>query len=255
MPDRPSPPTTTGPWEGDGTNNNNDDNDNIVVVAIGSKNPAKSLGTRNAFSRFFRRVEVREVDVSSQVRAQPMNLQETLAGARARAVIALRSLEGVEGRIDFGVGVEAGIMALRVAGAATTITAAAAAAVVPGVDVGEEMGQEEEKGEEEEEGESLNLQLAAITDSTGRIHYGCSSGFPLPSQLVSRMRKDGRELDAYAHELTGAPKIREEEGIIYHLSKGNLSRVEMTEQCVSMALLPWVNREAYDLRRLDEKKS
>jgi non-canonical (house-cleaning) NTP pyrophosphatase len=249
MPDRPPPTTTTGPWEGDG---NHDDDGDVVVVAIGSRNPAKTLGTRNAFSRFFRRVEVREVDVSSQVRAQPMNLRETLAGARARAVIALRSLEGAGGRIDFGVGVEAGIMALRVAGAATTTTAAAAA-VVPGVDVGEEMGQEEEKGEEEEE--SLNLQLAAITDPTGRIHYGCSSGFPLPSQLVSRMRKDGRELDAYAHELTGAPKIREEEGIIYHLSKGNLSRVEMTEQCVSMALLPWVNRKAYDLRRLDEKKS
>jgi non-canonical (house-cleaning) NTP pyrophosphatase len=252
MPDRPSPPTTTGPWEGDGTNNNNDDNDNIVVVAIGSKNPAKSLGTRNAFSRFFRRVEVKGVDVSSQVRVQPMNLLETLAGARARAVNALRSLEGDEGRIDFGVGVEAGIMALRVAGTAPS-AAAAAASVIPGADIGEEGTEGQE--EEEEGTESLNLQLAAITDSTGRIHYGCSSGFPLPPQVVSRMRRDGRELDAYAHELTGAPKIREEEGIIYHLSKGNLSRVEMTEQCVSMALLPWVNRKAYGLRPLDEKVS
>ena len=250
MPDRPPPTTTTGPWEGD--EDTHMTTTTIVVVAIGSRNPAKTLGTRNAFSRFFRRVEVREVDVSSQVRVQPMNLRETLAGARARAVIALRSLEGDEGRIDFGVGVEAGIMALRVAGAATT-SAAAAAAVIPGADIveGETEGQE---GEEEGE-ESLNLQLAAITDSTGRIHYGCSSGFPLPPQVVSRMRRDGRELDAYAHELTGAPKIREEEGIIYHLSKGNLSRVEMTEQCVSMALLPWVNRKAYDPRPLDEKGS
>jgi inosine/xanthosine triphosphatase len=247
MPDRPPPTTTTAPWKGDG-NNNSADNDDNIVVAIGSRNPAKTLGTRDAFSRYFRRVEVKEVDVSSQVRAQPMNLRETLAGARERAVIALKSLEGAEGSVDFGVGVEAGIMALRVAAATTTTStaAAAAAAIVPGADGGEE-------GETGEEQESLNLQLAAITDSTGRIHYGCSSGFPLPPQLVSRMRRDGRELDAYAHELTGAPKIREEEGIIYHLSKGNLSRVEMTEQCVSMALLPWVNRKAYDLLPLDER--
>jgi non-canonical (house-cleaning) NTP pyrophosphatase len=211
-----------------------------VVVAIGSKNPAKTMGTKKAFSRFFQGVEVREVDVSSQVRAQPMTLQETVAGARARAAMALLSSgRGGEG-VDFGVGVEAGIMSLGVESAGGTIAGGA-----------EQKKKEEKRGGEgeEEEGESLNLQFAAVADSTGRIHYGCSSGFPLPSRLVARMRGDGHELDAYAHELTGVPKILEQDGIIYHLSKKNLSRVEMTEQCVSMALLPWVNGKAYGLRK------
>ncbi len=59
------------------------------------------------------------------------------------------------------------------------------------------------------------------------------------------MRKEGMELDRYSHELTGAERITEEEGIVYHVSKGRVSRLQMTEQCVSMALIPWLNKKAY----------
>jgi inosine/xanthosine triphosphatase len=186
-----------------------------VIVAIGSKNPAKTRGTKDAFSLFFRKVEVREVDVSGLVMSQPMSLDETLAGARKRAMTALGS-----GKVDFGVGVEAGIVDLGRGG---------------GVGV-------------EKVAESLNLQLAAVADPMGRVHFGCSAGFPLPPQLIATMIESGKELDAYAHELTGTKKIREEDGIIYHLSMKNLSRVQMTEQCVSMALLPWVNDKIYGMR-------
>ena len=34
--------------------------------------------------------------------------------------------------------------------------------------------------------------------------------------------------------------------MVYGLTKGRLSRVEMTEQCVSMALVPWLNAKLYD---------
>ena len=59
------------------------------------------------------------------------------------------------------------------------------------------------------------------------------------------MEKEGVELDRYSHELTRAEKISEEEGIVYHLTKGRISRLQMTEQCVSMALVPWLNGETY----------
>lgn len=55
------------------------------------------------------------------------------------------------------------------------------------------------------------------------------------------------ELDRFAHELTGAKKVTEKEGVIYRLSKRKLSRVEMTEQCVSMALIPWLNKGVFGL--------
>jgi len=115
-----------------------------------------------------------------------------------------------EGNADFGVGVEAGI--IKVA-----------------------------------EGFFLNVQIAAVVDSAGQLSFGSSSGFPIPTRFVSLIEGEQAELDKFAHELTGAKKITEEEGVVYHLSKARLSRVEMTEQCVSMALIPWLNKGTFEL--------
>ena len=92
----------------------------------------------------------------------------------------------------------------------------------------------------------LNLQLAAIVDKEGRLSVGSSAGFPLPPLTVEKMLEEGKELGRYSRELTGE-LVREEDGIVYHLTKGSISRVEMTEQCVAMALVPWLNRELYGL--------
>ncbi|HMD79260.1 MAG TPA: inosine/xanthosine triphosphatase [Nitrososphaerales archaeon] len=75
-----------------------------MIVAVGSKNPAKLNGVRRAFSRYYRRVELRPVDSSSVAKAQPKGLEEMSQGAAARARFALSTAGG-----DFGVGVEAGI--------------------------------------------------------------------------------------------------------------------------------------------------
>lgn len=177
-----------------------------LAVAVGSRNVAKTLGVRRAFSAVFPKVAVKEVDTTSIVRAQPMSLEETVEGAQERAVFALEFA-----RPDFAVGVEAGIV---------------------------EMGKAWP-------GHYLNLQVAAVVDLQGRLSFGCSSGFPIPARLVARLKERREELDRYTHELTGAKKVREEHGIVYHLSGRRLSRVEMTEQCVSMALVPWLNRKVY----------
>ncbi len=177
-----------------------------AVVAVGSKNRAKTLGVRRAFSALFPEIEVKAVDATALVRVQPMSLDETVEGAQERAIFALDSTKA-----EFGVGVEAGV-----------------------VGVGKAWP-----------GHFLNLQVAAVVDSAGRLSLGCSSGFPIPPKFVAKLSENREELDRYSHELTGAEKIREEEGIVYHLSGRRLSRVEMTEQCVSMALIPWLNLKLY----------
>jgi len=174
-----------------------------LVVAIGSKNPAKTLGTKKAFSRFFPDVEFREVDTTSSVQAQPLTLDETIQGALARAKLSLRLPE----KVDFGVGVEAGLVAF--------------------------------------ENEHLNLQVAAIMDKRGRFTLGSSSGFMVPGLVVRQMQTGGVELDRFAKGLTDSEKVREEDGVVYHLTKGTISRLDMTEQCVDMALVPWLNRDIY----------
>jgi inosine/xanthosine triphosphatase len=172
------------------------------LVAIGSKNPAKTTGVRRVFSASFPRARFVEVETGSVVRAQPMTFRQILEGAKKRAEHAVE----VAGA-DVGVGVEAGILSRS------------------------------EK--------RLNLQLAVIDDAHGRSSVGSSAGFMLPEHLIKRIQSEGKELDRYAREITGAEKVEEMGGIIRHLSKGSVSRVEMTEQCVKMALVPWLNGELY----------
>jgi inosine/xanthosine triphosphatase len=178
------------------------------LVAIGSRNPAKTLGVRNVFSSFIPRSTFVEVDASSVVRAQPIGLGEVLEGASKRARFVLSEAEA-----DFGVGIEAGILSIG-------------------------------------PHEHINLQIAFIVDRKGGSGLGLSSGFLIPESFVRRMKKEGMELDRYSHELTGAEKISEEEGIVYHLTNGRMSRLQMTEQSVSMALVPWLNRETYGMSSL-----
>ncbi len=173
------------------------------LVAVGSRNPAKTVGAKNVFQTYFPGCTFAEVDTRAVARAQPVGMDQVAEGALARARFALE-----EAKADFGVGVEAGLIAMP-------------------------------------SGESVNLQVAVIVDREGHSGLGLSSGFVIPSLFTEKMREEGKELDSYSHELTRAEKITEEEGIVYHLTKGKISRLQMTEQSVSMALIPWLNKEAY----------
>lgn len=173
------------------------------LVAIGSRNPAKTTGAKNIFQAYFPDCRFAEVDTRTVARAQPMGMAQVSEGALTRARFALE-----EAKADFGVGVEAGIITMPT-------------------------------------GESVNLQIAVIVDRQGHSGLGLSSGFVIPASFMKRMREEDKELDLYSHELTRAEKITEEEGIVYHLTKTRMSRLQMTEQSVSMALIPWLNRKAY----------
>jgi len=173
------------------------------LVAICSRNPAKTLGARNVFSSFIKGSTFVEVDASQVARVQPIGLAQILGGASKRAGFALS-----EAKADFGVGIEAGLFHLA-----------------PHT--------------------HINLQVAFIIDRDGRSGVGLSSGFPIPEPLVATMKKDGLELDQYSRELVGADRVKKEEGIVYHLTKGRISRLQMTEQSVSMALVPWLNEKTY----------
>lgn len=75
-----------------------------MIVAVGTKNPAKLEGVTRAFAKYFHELELRSVDPSSVARRQPIGLEQMTEGAVARAKFALSKLGG-----DLGVGVEAGI--------------------------------------------------------------------------------------------------------------------------------------------------
>ncbi len=75
-----------------------------MIVAVGTKNPAKLEGVAKAFSKFYSDIKLVPIDASSVAKAQPKGLEEMVHGATTRAKFALAKAGG-----DFGVGVEAGI--------------------------------------------------------------------------------------------------------------------------------------------------
>ena len=175
-----------------------------MLVALGSKNPAKVEGVRSAFARHFPDVKLIPVDATSVSRAQPRGLDEMAEGATRRAKFALFSASG-----DFGVGVEAGIFTIA--------------------------------------GVYFDTQVAAITDPSGKVSLGHSAGYMLPTKAMDDLFSKGEELERWAEALSGIPEVGDKGGLIQFLTKGKTTRAELTDQCVTTALIPWLHPSVYGL--------
>ncbi|MDA4128518.1 MAG: inosine/xanthosine triphosphatase [Thaumarchaeota archaeon] len=78
-----------------------------MIVAVGTRNPAKIEGVRRVFAEFFKEVDVQGVDARGVTRTQPIGLEQITEGALIRARFALSKIKG-----KYGVGIEAGIFSL-----------------------------------------------------------------------------------------------------------------------------------------------
>ncbi len=90
----------------------------------------------------------------------------------------------------------------------------------------------------------IELQVAVVLEKSGRIGVGLSQGFMIPASWYERMR-EGVELGVIAEEVTSRRNIRRGLGLIGYLTKGIVTRQELTRQAVLMALLPWLNPKLY----------
>ena len=79
----------------------------MVKVLVGSKNPVKIESVKEAFSHYFKDLEVVGISVDSQVPDQPVN-DQTFQGAQNRA----RALQKIDPEANFFVGIEGGIFNL-----------------------------------------------------------------------------------------------------------------------------------------------
>ena len=175
-----------------------------MIVAVGTKNPAKVEGIRKGFSKYYSDTELRPVDASEVAKAQPRGLEEMVAGATARAKFALSKAGGV-----LGVGVEAGIFTIG--------------------DV------------------YFDNQFAAIVDPSGRVSLGHSAGYSLPSEAMNALFENESELERWAEKVSGIDEIGDKGGLVKFLTKGEMSRADLTEQCVLTALVPRLNQRVYGL--------
>lgn len=88
-------------------------------------------------------------------------------------------------------------------------------------------------------------QVAAIANSSGGVSLGHSAGYMLPHDAMDKLFKDGRELERWAEEVSGISDVGDKGGLIQHLTKGKMTRTELTEQCVVTALIPWLHHDVY----------
>jgi inosine/xanthosine triphosphatase len=90
----------------------------------------------------------------------------------------------------------------------------------------------------------FDVQFCAILDREGRLTVGHGSGFVYPPKVIEEV-KQGRAVGEVMSELTGIPNIGRKEGSVGYLSKGLLTRTELTEQAVLAALIPRIRPELY----------
>ncbi|HEV2137699.1 MAG TPA: inosine/xanthosine triphosphatase [Nitrososphaerales archaeon] len=173
-----------------------------MLVAAGTKNPAKLEGIRRAFVKYFPDVELNPIDSASVAKAQPRGLEEMSSGATARAKFAISKAGG-----DFGVGVEAGIFT-----------------------IGEVY---------------FDNQVAAIVGPSGKVSLGHSAGYSLPREAMEKLFTEGKELERWAESISGINEVGDKGGLIHHLTKGRMTRTDLTEQCVVTALIPWLHLDMY----------
>lgn len=75
-----------------------------MKIAVGSTNPVKVTAVRKMTSRVWPEADIVSVSVPSGVSDMPMTDEETLAGAKNRAIAAQSTLDA-----DFGIGLEGGV--------------------------------------------------------------------------------------------------------------------------------------------------
>ena len=100
-----------------------------------------------------------------------------------------------------------------------------------------------EAGLSDVEGHVLDIQFCAIYDPLWTT-IGCGSGFQYPPAVLAEVLA-GRSVGDVMSELAGVPELGKKDGAIGYLSRGILTRTQLTEQSVLMALIPRINPRMY----------
>jgi len=171
-------------------------------IAVGSTNPTKVKAVENVMKRIYGDVEVFGVEVESGVPDQPIGLEEIARGAINRAKMALEKTSA-----ELGVGIEAGIYQFP-----KTLTG------------------------------YLDIQVCAVASPDGRITIGHGPGFEYPPVVIERILNEGVEAGIAMGGLVNDLELKKKIGAIGVLSKGLLTRTELNEIAVLMAMIPRLNR-------------
>ena len=121
-----------------------------MKILMGTKNPGKIEGARQAFEKYFENVEIEGISVDSNVSEQPIN-EEILQGAKNRVKKLKEYAINNNIKANFYIASEAGITDLL--------------------------------------GEWLDINAVVIEDFSGYQSVGISQGFPIPDKYVDEIKE------------------------------------------------------------------
>ncbi len=121
-----------------------------MKILMGTKNPGKIEGARQAFEKYFDSVEIEGIAVESNVGVQPVN-EEILQGAKNRIKNLKEYANTNNIKADFYIASEAGITNLL--------------------------------------GEWIDINAVVIEDSKGFQSIGTSQGFPIPDKYIEEIKQ------------------------------------------------------------------
>lgn len=121
-----------------------------MKILMGTKNPGKIEGARQAFGKYFDNVEIQGIAVDSEVGDQPFN-KEILQGAKNRVKNLKKYAIQNQIKAEFYISSEAGITNSL--------------------------------------GEWIDINCAVIEDSKGFQSIGTSQGFPIPEKYIEEIKE------------------------------------------------------------------
>lgn len=175
-----------------------------MKILIGTKNPGKIEGAKQAFEKYFENVEIEGVNVESNVGNQPIN-EEIMQGAKNRVRNLRKYAEEHNIQADYYIASEAGIT--------------------------------------NSFGEWMDFNIAVVENDNGEQSVGSSAGFQIPDKYISEIIET--ELGKVMDKIFSGNELSKGNGGIGNLTKGEISRIELTSQAFIMALIKFINGEIW----------
>jgi len=176
-----------------------------MKILVGSKNPVKIDAAKEAFSSYFKDLEVEGVEVPSSVSDQPID-EETFEGAEHRVKVLRKLNDTAKIGASFFVGIEGGVINIY--------------------------------------SKWFGIGVVCIMDTKGNIGFGTSPMFELWSDAMEQVL-DGVELGDLMAEVTGDPQIKRKGGAVGFLTDGVVERKDLYISALELAIIPFIKKDLY----------
>lgn len=176
-----------------------------MKALIATKNQGKIEGAKKALLNYFEHVEIEGIPVPSNVSEQPVN-EETYKGAKNRLNNLKKYAKENNIKADFYLAIESGIS--------------------------------------NKLGNWMIINIAVIEDNEGLESYGASPSFPVPDKYVEEIINT--DLSQVMNKIFTVDEERHNKGgAIQLLTHNKISRIDMTEIAIIMALTKYINQNKW----------